>query len=203
MSGPGGDRGDGRGPRPSRGAELGAGTPLDAHLLALLRDLFEAQKALAEGALAQLDDAQLHRSLGAGDDNSAAVLVQHMAGNLRSRFRDFLATDGEKPDRDRDAEFEDAELGRAELMARWEEGWRTLFTTLEALTPGDLPRTVTIRGEPHTALQALLRQLAHHAQHAGQLVMLAKHLRGASWRTLSIPKRPPGGGAPPGGEAES
>ena len=121
--------------------------------------------------------------------NSIALLMKHMGGNLRSRFTDFLTTDGEKPDRDRDAEFE---LGpadsREEILTRWAEGWNTLFAALHALTPADLQRVVKIRGEPHSVLEAISRQLAHQAQHVGQIVLLAKHHAGSRWRTLSIPR---------------
>jgi hypothetical protein len=112
-----------------------------------------------------------------------------VAGNLRSRWTDFLTTDGEKADRRRDAEFErEAGETRAQVMARWEQGWATLFATLDALAPADLLRTVTIRGEPHTVLQALQRQTTHYAYHVGQIVLLARHAAGPSWRSLSIPR---------------
>jgi len=115
--------------------------------------------------------------------------VKHMAGNMRSRFTDFLTTDGEKPDRFRDQEFEiNATTTRADVMRWWEEGWEQVFTTLNALKPEDVMRTVTIRGEPHTVLQAISRQIAHYASHSGQIILLAKHLRSKQWKTLSIPR---------------
>jgi hypothetical protein len=149
---------------------------------------FRKQKELAERALAQVDDGAFFRTLDA-EANSLAVIVQHVAGNLRSRWRDFLTTDGEKPDRHRDGEFElGPQATRADVMARWDEGWAILFATLEGLAPEDLLRTVTIRGEPHTVVQAIDRQLVHYAQHVGQIVLLAKHWAGPAWKTLSIPR---------------
>ena len=113
-----------------------------------------------------------------------------MAGNLRSRFTDFLTTDGEKPTRDRDSEFEiDGEISRQLMLQQWEEGWQILFAALDALTPADLQRDVFIRGERHTVVQALNRQLTHHAYHVGQIVFLAKHLAVDRWKTLSMPRR--------------
>jgi len=149
--------------------------------------LFRSQKRLAEGALAQVADEALHVALGP-EENSIAVLVQHVAGNQLSRWTDFLTTDGEKPDRGRDAEFEEQGLSRAALMRRWEEGWGRLFATLDSLGPDDLARTVTIRGEPHTVVKALLRQVSHYAYHVGQIVQLARHLAGERWMSLSIPR---------------
>ena len=163
-----------------------------SHWLADMRVQFEKTKQLAEGALAQVSDQQLNVAIDA-ESNSIAVIVKHMAGNLRSRFTDFLTTDGEKPDRNRDGEFEiEGAVGRAAMLESWERGWRVLFSALDALTPDDLLRVVTIRGERHTIVQALNRQMTHHAHHAGQIVFLAKHLRGSGWRTLSLPRRPRG-----------
>ena len=144
-------------------------------------------KAWAEQALAQVDDAAFFTALGTG--NSVAHVVKHIAGNLRSRWTDFYDGDGEKPDRCRDREFE-IEPGdtRATLMARWERGWASLFATLDPMTPADAARTVVIRGEPHTVPRALMRNLAHTAQHVGQIILLAKHLRGDAWKTISIPR---------------
>jgi Protein of unknown function (DUF1572) len=164
-----------------------------ADWLADVRVQFEKIKRLVEGALAQARDEQLNVAIDA-ESNSLTVIVKHMAGNLRSRFTDFLTTDGEKPDRDRDAEFEaeselDGPAARQTIMERWERGWQILFTALDALTPADLERDVTIRGERHTVVQALNRQLTHHAYHAGQIVFLAKHLNASEWRTLSMPRR--------------
>ena len=162
--------------------------------LADVRSQFEKMKTLAEGAIAQVGDDELLTALDP-ESNSIAVVMRHMAGNLRSRFTDFLTTDGEKPDRNRDGEFELAQASRAEIMADWERGWTVLFTALAALGPGDLLREVSIRGERHSVIQALDRQLTHHAYHVGQLVFLAKHLKSSAWRSLSIPRRR-GGQAP-------
>ncbi len=123
------------------------------------------------------------------ESNSVAILVKHLAGNMRSRFTDFLTTDGEKPDRFRDQEFElTSSTTRADVMKWWENGWTCVFGAIDSLRPDDVMRTVTIRGEPHTVLQAINRQIAHYAQHIGQIVFLAKHLRSNEWKTLSIPR---------------
>jgi uncharacterized damage-inducible protein DinB len=163
-------------------------TDLAIHYLEEIRRQMRAYKRLADGALAQVSEEEFFRELDP-ESNSLAVLVKHMAGNLRSRFTDFLTTDGEKPDRNRDQEFEVA-VGttRKEALNYWEGGWKTLFETLTALKPEDVMRTVTIRGEPHTVLQALNRALAHMAQHTGQIVFLAKHFKSTQWKTLSIPR---------------
>ena len=159
---------------------------LAAHYLAETRARFDSIRTLAERAATQVDDAAFFTPLGA-EENSIALVMKHMAGNLRSRFTDFLTSDGEKPDRDRDGEFEQSPSdSRAAILARWQDGWRLLFAALDTLGPGDLLRTVTIRGEPHTVVQALSRQLAHQSQHAGQVVLLARHAAGAKWQTLSI-----------------
>lgn len=157
-------------------------------LLAELRDRFRAQRTLAERAVAQVDDHGMFATLDS-ESNSIAVVMQHVGGNLRSRFTDFLTSDGEKPDRDRDGEFLTI-VGqtRADVMARWEAGWRALDHALAALQPDDLLRTVTIRGEAVLVVQALGRALAHVAQHAGQVVLLARHRAGERWQTLSIPR---------------
>ena len=145
-------------------------------------------KGLADGALAQVSDADLFRSVDP-ESNSITIVMKHVSGNMRSRWTDFLTTDGEKSDRNRDSEFE-TESGdtRASTTARWEEGWRLLFSALEALSPGDLSKTVAIRGEPHTVLQAIQRQLTHYSYHVGQIVFLARHFAGSRWHSLSIPK---------------
>jgi len=151
------------------------------------RRQFRGYKRLAEGAIAQLKDEELFITLDP-EANSIAVIMKHMAGNLRSRFTDFLTTDGEKPDRHRDQEFEmNADATRADMIRQWEEGWSSLFSAIEALKPEDVMCTVTIRGEPHTVLQALNRQVAHYAYHIGQIVFLAKHFRSSNWKSLSIP----------------
>jgi hypothetical protein len=122
--------------------------------------------------------------------NSIALVVKHVAGNLRSRWRNFLVEDGEKPDRDREAEFELGEVDtRDALLARWEEGWAILFAELGGLGADDLLRTVTIRHEPHSVVQCIHRQLTHYGYHVGQIVLLARQARGAAWTSLSIPRR--------------
>jgi hypothetical protein len=123
------------------------------------------------------------------ETNSIAITVKHMAGNMRSRWRDFLTTDGEKPDRQRDSEFEDPPATRAALMATWEDGWDHVFGALEPLSDADLNRQVAIRGEPHSVMQAINRQIAHYAYHIGQVVQLAKHYAHADWRALTVPRR--------------
>lgn len=148
---------------------------------------FTKTRQLADRAIAQLDDAQLHARLDA-EANSVAMLMQHLAGNMRSRWTDFLTSDGEKPWRQRDREFEPPALTRDALLQTWEAGWQTLFGALAGLTDDDLPRTVTIRGEGQTVLAALTRQLAHYAGHVHQIVLLGKHLKGADWTVLSIPR---------------
>lgn len=161
---------------------------LGPHLLGEIEARFRDNKRLSEGALAQTNDDDFFHSLDR-ETNSLAVIVQHIAGNLRSRFTDFLTTDGEKPDRHRDAEFEvRARTPREALMERWEAGWGILFATLATLAPDDLGRTVTIRAEPHTVVQALERALTHMAYHSGQIVLLAKHYCAERWRTLSVPR---------------
>jgi hypothetical protein len=150
------------------------------------RSSLRGHKRLAEGAIVQVSDDQLFHQLDP-EANSIAIVMKHISGNQRSRFTDFLTTDGEKPNRHRDTEFEmPARPSREELMRMWEEGWQRVFGALDSLRPEDVERTVTIRGEPHTVLQAINRQVAHYAYHVGQIVLLAKHLRGAEWKTLSI-----------------
>jgi len=159
-----------------------------AHYLSEIRRQFTGHKRLAEGAMAQLKDEEFFIALDP-ESNSIAILVKHLAGNMRSRFTDFLTTDGEKPNRNRDQEFEiNAATTRADVMRWWEEGWARVFAAIESLKPEDVMRTITIRGEPHTVLQATNRQVAHYAQHTGQIVFLAKHLRSSEWKTLSIPR---------------
>jgi len=158
------------------------------HYLEEVRRQFRGHKRLAEGAIAQLKDEELFIALDS-ESNSIAILVKHLAGNMRSRFTDFLTTDGEKPDRDRDREFEmNSATTRSDVMKWWEEGWARVFAAVDALKPEDIMRTVTIRGEPHSVLQAINRQVAHYAQHTGQIVFLAKHLRSSDWKTLSVPR---------------
>lgn len=145
-------------------------------------------KELADKALAQVRDEHLAVTLDP-ESNSLATIILHMAGNLRSRWTDFLTTDGEKPNRNRDAEFDPPEgTTRLHLYAQWEEGWLRLIETLDNLTAEDLSKTVFIRSEPHTVVQAINRGITHTAYHVGQIVLLAKHLTGGEWQTLSIPR---------------
>jgi hypothetical protein len=163
-------------------------TDVAAHYLDEARRQFRGYKRMGDRALEQLRDEDFFVTIDA-ESNSIAILVKHLAGNMRSRFTGFLTTDGEKPDRFRDREFEvTAATRRADVIRWWEEGWGCVFAALESLAPEDVMRTVTIRGEPHTALQAINRQIAHYAQHIGQIVFLAKHLRSSEWKTLSIPR---------------
>lgn len=159
-----------------------------------LRDVterFRAHKKLGERAISQVYDSGLATVLGP-ESNSIAILVKHLAGNMRSRWTGFLTSDGEKPDRNRDGEFELASApGRDELLDWWEDGWARLFEALGALRAEDLTRVVTIRGQPYTVLEAINQQLAHYAYHVGQIVQLARHLAGPGWKSLSIPRRRP------------
>jgi hypothetical protein len=163
-------------------------TDIGSHYLDEARRQFRGHKRMAEGAMSQLRDEDFFVTIDP-ESNSVAILVKHLAGNMRSRFTNFLSSDGEKPDRFRDGEFEiNAATTRADVMKWWEDGWACLFVAIESLSPEDVMRTVTIRGEPHTVLQAVNRQIAHYAQHTGQIVFLAKHLRSGEWKTLSIPR---------------
>lgn len=148
---------------------------------------FRNYKKLAERAIEQVSDEEFFRSLDE-EGNSIAVIVKHIAGNAWSRWRDFLTTDGEKDDRNRDFEFEIVTDDRNALMAAWEKGWQTLFDSIEPLTEDDFARTVPIRGEPHTVVEAINRQLTHYAYHVGQIVFLAKHFRSTEWNSLSVPR---------------
>lgn len=146
-------------------------------------------KTQADKAMAQVDDSQFFALIDA-DANSIALIVKHVAGNMRSRWTDFLTTDGEKPNRDRDREFDIEKTDtRASLLAGWRAGWDVLFGALASLQPGDLGKTVLIRNEPHTVVQAINRQVSHYSAHVGQIVLLAKHFAGPKWQTLSIPKK--------------
>ena len=156
--------------------------------LASIVSAFESQKRSAEKAIVQLPDDKLHVPLDA-NTNSVAIIMRHMAGNLRSRFADFLTTDGEKPGRDRDGEFvELPNLSREQLTADWESGWRVLFDTLASLKPEDLTKTITIRQEPYGVIDALHRALAHQAYHVGQITQLARFLAKDKWTTITIPR---------------
>ena len=151
--------------------------------LALLR----YYKKLGERAMEQVTDAQLFAQLDE-ESNSIAIIVKHITGNMRSRFTDFLTTDGEKPDRNRDSEFVDPPATREALLREWENGWTRVFQAIEPLTDADLGRTITIRGEAHSVMQAINRQIAHYPHHVGQIVLLAKHFAGDKWRSLSVPR---------------
>jgi hypothetical protein len=160
---------------------------LAAHLADVVRT-FRSYKALGDAALARTPDAHLHTELDP-NSNSIAVIVKHVAGNLRSRYRDFLTTDGEKPDRDRDREFEMPDhAAREEIQRWWDEGWAVALGAVEALKPDDAGRTVTIRGEAFVVLEALNRSVTHTAYHVGQMVYLARHFAGPAWTSLSIPR---------------
>ena len=149
---------------------------------------FRGYRRMAEGAMSQLSDPEFFH-LPDPESNSVALIVKHLAGNLRSRWTDFLTSDGEKPDRDRDQEFILTSTDtREELMRRWEKSWETVFNSIQALKPEDMTRTVYIRREPHTVLQATNRSMLHTSYHVGQILYLGKHLRGSQWKTLSIPK---------------
>ncbi len=160
--------------------------PSDAFVAAVI-DAFGANRRLADRATAQVSDEQLHQPLDE-HTNSIAVIIKHVAGNLLSRWSDFLTTDGEKPSRNRDAEFIDTFGSRQEVLDYWEQGWSRLFDTLIALTADDLGRTVTIRGEPHSVPLAMSRSLGHTCYHVGQIVQLARHFAGDHWMTLTIPR---------------
>lgn len=148
---------------------------------------FRSYKKLAERALEQISDEEFFATIDA-ESNSIALIVKHIAGNLHSRWRDFLTTDGEKASRNRDTEFEIIEDTRERLMDFWETGWQTLFDALEPLKPEDFEKTVTIHDEPHTVIEAINRQLTHYSYHVGQIVFLAKHLKASDWMTLSVPR---------------
>jgi hypothetical protein len=156
-------------------------------VLSSIEHEYRRYKKLAEGAFEQVTDAQL-LEMPSDEGNSIAMLTWHVSGNLKSRFTDFLTTDGEKPWRDRESEFEPRTVTRTELLTKWEEGWAVLFQALSALDDDTLGRHVAIRGEVLSVLQALHRSLAHASYHVGQVVFLAKSFRGEGWRSLSIPK---------------
>lgn len=157
-------------------------------LLACITE-FKKIREMCEAAIAQLDDSSLHVRVNP-HQNSIGVIMQHMAGNMISRFTDFLTSDGEKPTRNREGEFQDRQLSRPDLLKIWDRGWQTLFDALTPLTDEDLKRTVTIRKQPHSVFQAINRQTAHYACHMGQILLIGKHLLGDRWKHLTIP---PGG----------
>ena len=158
---------------------------------AYLADVIERFRELqqqCDRAMAQVPYEQWSHRLDPGS-NSIVTLMLHLSGNMLSRWTDFLTSDGEKPTRDRDSEFEDTALSREALLARWEEGWACLFRALTSITEADLDRIVTIRSKPHSVVEAINRQLTHYGAHTGQMIFLAKHLVGPAWHTLSIPRR--------------
>ena len=159
-----------------------------SHYLDEIRRQLRGHRRLVEGALAQLKDEDFFVTLDP-ESNSIAILIKHISGNMRSRFTDFLTSDGEKRDRHRDGEFELSDkTTRAELMGWWENGWNVVFGALDSLTPDDVMHTIYIRQEPHTVVQALNRAMAHYATHLGQIVFLAKHFRSNEWKTLTVPR---------------
>ena len=150
-------------------------------------DSFRNYKKLADRAIEQVSDEEFFAAIDP-ESNPIALIVKHIAGNLHSRWKDFLTSDGEKPERNRDSEFELVEDTRESLMAFWESGWQTLFDAIEPLTEDDFSKTITIRGEPHSIIEAINRQLTHYSYHVGQIVFLAKHLKSSDWKTLSVPR---------------
>jgi hypothetical protein len=160
----------------------------DAAFLSEALRTFRGYKKRTEAAFDQLRDEDWFRLIDP-EANSVAIIVKHMAGNMRSRWTDFLTSDGEKPNRDRDSEFVlNSSTTPQQVRQWWEEGWRLVFAAVEPLKAEDLNRTITIRGQEHTVLEAISRQLTHYAEHIGQIILLAKHFRGAEWKSLSIPK---------------
>lgn len=160
---------------------------LAEHYLENVLNEFRGLKRLADKAVAQVSDEEFFRAIDP-ESNSIAVIMKHMAGNMRSRWTDFLTTDGEKPDRHRDSEFLIEGEDRRAIEEKWEAGWRTLFDALVPLEPENLMRTVLIRREPHTVVEAVNRQLTHYGEHVGQIIFLAKHLKSSEWKTLSVPR---------------
>lgn len=149
--------------------------------------VFHAYKSQAEKSMAQISDDEFFRQIDP-ESNSVAIIVKHMAGNMKSRWTDFLNSDGEKATRDRDGEFIEAGVSRADYMKQWDEGWQFVFHALEPLSNADLATKVEIRGEPHSVMQAINRQIAHYAYHVGQIVFLAKHFKASEWKSLTVPK---------------
>ncbi len=158
-----------------------------ADFLAVVLDEFRKYKQMAEKVFDQLEDRDFYYTPGE-ESNSIAVIIKHMAGNMRSRWTDFLTTDGEKPDRHRDAEFVEQDMTRQQLIEVWNAGWQRVFDAIEPLDETELLQTVYIRKEPHTVVKAVLRQLGHYAQHVGQIAYIGKHLKGSRWVSLSIPR---------------
>jgi hypothetical protein len=159
----------------------------DKTFLILSLDRFEQLRSMGTKTLEQLNDEQIHW-LPDTESNSIAIIVQHLYGNMLSRFTDFLTSDGEKANRNRDGEFIEQRLSLVELQKRWDEGWDCVFSAIRLLTDADLDREVFIRGESHTVMEAILRQISHYAYHVGQIVYIGKHIKGIEWKTLSIPR---------------
>jgi hypothetical protein len=162
-------------------------TNISAEFLKLTNDQFRELKQMGDRSFAQIDEAGMHWTPDPGS-NSIALIIQHLHGNMRSRWTQFFSSDLEKPDRNRDSEFEERPLSKAELLALWEEGWGYVFETMDSLEADDLARTVVIRGVNHSVLNAINRQISHYAYHVGQIVYIAKHLASSEWKTLSIAK---------------
>ena len=162
-------------------------TAAEEYLKAIKED-FKKYKLLGDKTFNQIDNKDLHFK---SDDeaNSIAIIIQHLSGNMISRFTNFLTTDGEKSSRNRDSEFEDQNMTKEELIEKWEKGWSILFKAINNLNADDLIRTIKIRNEPHSVIQALNRQVTHCAYHVGQIVFIAKELKKSEWKTLSIPKK--------------
>lgn len=163
-------------------------TTVGKHYLHMATEDFKKTKSQGDRTFAQLSEADFFRKLN-DETNSIAYIMQHLSGNMKSRWTDFLTSDGEKPDRNRDSEFEDVTRTRAELLQRWEAGWTAVFAAVGSLSENDLLKTIAIRNEPHTVLQAIQRQIRHYAGHVDQIVLLARVIKGAEWQTLSIPKK--------------
>ena len=164
---------------------------VSSEYLRVVEEIFKRYKSLGDKTFEQLDDEDFYYRTDE-DSNSISILIQHIGGNLKSRFTNFLTSDGEKPNRERDEEFEEQNLTREKLLKKWEDGWNIFFKTFESLKESDLTKVVTIRNEPHSVIEALDRASAHYAYHVGQIVMLAKEIKKSEWKTLSIPKKKSG-----------
>jgi hypothetical protein len=160
---------------------------IENNYIASVRNQFKQYKTLAEKAIDQVPDEKMDWQYNP-ETNSIAIIVKHLAGNMRSRFTDFYTSDGEKKWRDRDSEFENEKMLRERLKAVWDEGWNCLFQVLNELSVSDLSKVILIRKEEHTVVEAINRQLTHYASHVGQIIFIAKMIRASEWKTLSIPK---------------
>ncbi len=161
---------------------------ISSEYLRVVRVIFNRYKSLGDKTFEQLDEKDFDYCTDE-DSNSIAILIQHISGNLISRFTDFLTTDGEKPNRQRDLEFEELKVSKTELLKRWENAWALFPVALDSLSEKDLTKIVTIRDEPHSVIEALDRSAIHCAYHVGQIIMLAKQIKKSDWKTLSIPKK--------------